>query len=210
MSDPINLRLVVEVYVTLFVIMDPPGTVPIFLGLTGSMTAKQRKKAARTAIFVAAGVILAFAAFGQQLLNYMHISLPALQASGGLLLLLIALDLLTGKNENENEGAVNKKANVALVPLGTPLLAGPGAIVASMLFVQQSDGSLGDWAGLGIGFLAICLTVWIAMRFAGFIHRILGESGTLLVTRIAGLLLAAIAVQLMADAITAFVFAAME
>lgn len=210
MSDPINLRLVVEVYVTLFVIMDPPGTVPIFLGLTGSMTAKQRKKAARTAIFVAAGVILAFAAFGQQLLNYMHISLPALQASGGLLLLLIALDLLTGKNENENEGAVNKKANVALVPLGTPLLAGPGAIVASMLFVQQSDGSLGDWAGLGIGFLAICLTVWIAMRFAGLIHRILGESGTLLVTRIAGLLLAAIAVQLMADAITAFVFAAME
>lgn len=210
MSDLINLRLVVEVYVTLFVIMDPPGTVPIFLGLTGSMTAKQRKKAARTAIFVAAGVILAFAAFGQQLLNYMHISLPALQASGGLLLLLIALDLLTGKNENENEGAVNKKANVALVPLGTPLLAGPGAIVASMLFVQQSDGSLGDWAGLGIGFLAICLTVWIAMRFAGLIHRILGESGTLLVTRIAGLLLAAIAVQLMADAITAFVFAAME
>lgn len=210
MSDLINLRLVVEVYVTLFVIMDPPGTVPIFLGLTGSMTAKQRKKAARTAIFVAAGVILAFAAFGQQLLNYMHISLPALQASGGLLLLLIALDLLTGKNENENEGAVNKKANVALVPLGTPLLAGPGAIVASMLFVQQSDGSVGDWAGLGIGFLAICLTVWIAMRFAGLIHRILGESGTLLVTRIAGLLLAAIAVQLMADAITAFVFAAME
>ncbi|XBH22212.1 MarC family protein [Jonesiaceae bacterium BS-20] len=210
MSDLINLRLIVEVYVTLFVIMDPPGTVPIFLGLTGSMTAKQRKKAARTAIFVAAGVILAFAAFGQQLLNYMHISLPALQASGGLLLLLIALDLLTGKNENENEGAVNKKANVALVPLGTPLLAGPGAIVASMLFVQQSDGSVGDWAGLGIGFLAICLTVWIAMRFAGLIHRILGESGTLLVTRIAGLLLAAIAVQLMADAITAFVFAAME
>lgn len=210
MSDIINLRLVVEVFVTLFVIMDPPGTVPIFLGLTGSMTAKQRKKAARTAILVAAGVILAFAAFGQQLLNYMHISLPALQASGGLLLLLIALDLLTGKMENENEGAVNKKANVALVPLGTPLLAGPGAIVASMLFVQQSDGSVADWMGLGVGFFAICLTVWIAMRFAGFIHRILGESGTLLVTRIAGLLLAAIAVQLMADAITAFVFAAME
>lgn len=210
MSDIINFRLVIEVFVTLFVIMDPPGTVPIFLGLTGSMTAKQRTKAARTAILVAAGVILAFAAFGQQLLNYMHISLPALQASGGLLLLLIALDLLTGKMEEESPSASMKKTNVALVPLGTPLLAGPGAIVASMLFVQQSDGSVADWAGLGVGFVAICLTVWVSMRFASVIHRILGESGTLLVTRIAGLLLAAIAVQLMADAITAFVFAAME
>lgn len=210
MSDVVNLRLVIEVYVTLFVIMDPPGTVPIFLGLTSSMTAKQRAGAARTAIGVAAGVILAFAAFGQQLLNYMHISLPALQASGGLLLLLIALDLLTGKMEDDSPSAAAKKTNVALVPLGTPLLAGPGAIVASMLFVQQSDGSVADWAGLGLGFLAICLTLFISMRFASVIHRILGESGTLLVTRIAGLLLAAIAVQLMADAITAFVFAAME
>mgnify|MGYP003617117366 CR=1 FL=1 len=205
MSDLINMRIFIEVYVTLFVIMDPPGTVPIFLGLTSSMTAKQRKSAARTAILVAAGVILAFAAFGQQLLNYMHISLPALQASGGLLLLLIALDLLTGKSEEDSPSTSAKKTNVALVPLGTPLLAGPGAIVAGMLFVQGVDGSAADWLGLALGFVAICLTLWISMRFASVIHRLLGESGTLLVTRIAGLLLAAIAVQLMADAITAFV-----
>lgn len=209
MSDIINTRLVIEVYVTLFVIMDPPGTVPIFLGLTSSMTSKQRKQAARTAIFVAAGVILAFAAFGQQILNYMHISLPALQASGGLLLLLVAMQLLTGKLEEGNDDpSSSKNVNVALVPLGTPLLAGPGAIVASMLFVQRVEGGVADWVALGVGFLLICLTLWLTMRFASVIHRILGESGTILVTRIAGLLLAAIAVQLLADAITAFVQAA--
>lgn len=208
MNNIIDLRLVVEVYVTLFVIMDPPGTVPIFLGLTSSMTAKQRKQAARTAIFVAAGVILAFAIFGQHILNYMHISLPALQASGGLLLLLIAMQLLTGKMEESGNEVSNKNVNVALVPLGTPLLAGPGAIVASMLFVQRADGGAADWIALIVGFALICLTLWLSMRFASVVHRILGESGTILVTRIAGLLLAAIAVQLVADAVTAFVQAA--
>lgn len=206
MSAVLDARLFTEVFITLFVIMDPPGTVPIFLGLTSAMTHKQRNKAARTAIFVAAGVILAFAVFGQQLLNYMHISLPALQASGGLLLLLIAMQLLTGKMEEPQPG--NKGINVALVPLGTPLLAGPGAIVASMLFVQRSDGSRQDWLAIILGFFLVCVTMWLAMRFANVVHKILGESGTLLVTRIAGLLLAAIAVQHIADAVTAFVKAA--
>ena len=204
MSEYFDVRLFTEVFITLFVIMDPPGTVPIFLGLTGTMTAKQRKSAALQAVLVAAGVILAFALFGQQLLSYMHISLPALQASGGLLLLLVAMQLLTGKMEEpQPSGAGN--VNVAMVPLGTPLLAGPGAIVASMVFVQRLDGSAGDWISVGAGFFLVCLTLWIAMRFASVVHRILGDSGTILVTRIAGVLLAAIAVQLVADAVIAFV-----
>ena len=102
------------------------------------MTRQQRNRAARQAVLVALGVIVAFALFGQKLLDYMHITLPALQASGGLLLLLIAMELLTGKME-EPQPSGNGKVNVALVPLGTPLLAGPGAIVATMVFVQQSD-----------------------------------------------------------------------
>lgn len=207
MSEYFDVRLFTEVFITLFVIMDPPGTVPIFLGLTGTMTAKQRKSAALQAVLVAAGVILAFALFGQQLLSYMHISLPALQASGGLLLLLVAMQLLTGQMEEpQPSGAGN--VNVAMVPLGTPLLAGPGAIVASMVFVQRLDGSVGDWLSVAAGFLLVCLTLWLAMRFAGVVHRLLGESGTILVTRIAGVLLAAIAVQLVADAVTAFIQAA--
>ncbi|PFG33866.1 MarC family protein [Sanguibacter antarcticus] len=206
MNDIVHVRLFTEVFITLFVIMDPPGTVPIFLGLTGAMTHKQRSHAARTAIFVAAGVIVSFALFGQQLLSYMHISLPALQASGGLLLLLIAMELLTGKMEEPQPGT--KGVNVAMVPLGTPLLAGPGAIVASMLFVQRADGSSRDWLAIVLAFVLVCVCLWAAMRFANIVHRILGESGTLLVARIAGLLLAAIAVQLVADAVTAFVQAA--
>ena len=207
MSAVLDWRLLSEVFITLFVIMDPPGTVPIFLGLTGTMTRQQRNRAARQAILVAFGVVLAFAVFGQSLLSYMHISLPALQASGGLLLLLVAMELLTGKSE-EPQPSGNSKVNVALVPLGTPLLAGPGAIVAVMVFVQQSDGTVADWVAIGVGIVLVHVCLWLAMRFAGFIHRLLGDSGTTLVTRIAGLLLAAIAVQLVADAVTAFVKAA--
>lgn len=204
MSGALDWRLFSEVFITLFVIMDPPGTVPIFLALTGTMTKQQRSKAARQAILVAFGVILVFAVFGQGLLSYMHISLPALQASGGLLLLLVAMELLTGKSEDPQPSG-NSKVNVALVPLGTPLLAGPGAIVATMVFVQQSDGTMADWLAIGLGILAVHICLYLAMRFAGVIHRVLGDSGTTLVTRIAGLLLAAIAVQLVADAVRAFI-----
>ncbi|WP_263119490.1 MarC family protein [Cellulomonas sp. RIT-PI-Y] len=206
MSAVLDWRLFSEVFITLFVIMDPPGTVPIFLALTGTMTKQQRAKAARQAILVAFGVILVFAVFGQGLLSYMHISLPALQASGGLLLLLVAMELLTGKSEDPQPSG-NSKVNVALVPLGTPLLAGPGAIVATMVFVQQSDGTAADWVSIGLGIVAVHLCLFLAMRFAGVINRVLGDSGTTLVTRIAGLLLAAIAVQLVADAVRAFIAA---
>lgn len=203
MSALVDGRLLAEVFITLFVIMDPPGTVPIFLGLTGAMTRQQRHRAARQAILVAFGVIVSFALFGQQLLSYMHISLPALQASGGLLLLLVAMELLTGKSE-EPQPSGNTHVNVALVPLGTPLLAGPGAIVATMVFVQRAT-ETADWVAIALGILAVHLCLWLSMRFAGALHRVLGDSGTTLVTRIAGLLLAAIAVQLVADAVRAFI-----
>lgn len=199
----VDWRLFAEAFITLFVIMDPPGTVPIFLGLTGAMTARQRNRAARQAILVAFGVIVGFALFGQQLLSYLHVSLPALQASGGLLLLLVAMELLTGKAE-EPRPSGNEGVNVALVPLGTPLLAGPGAIVATMVFVQGAGGSA-QWLAIGLAVVAVHVCLWLSMRFANVIHRVLRDSGTTLVTRIAGLLLAAIAVQLVADAVRAFV-----
>lgn len=206
MSAFIDLRLFTEVFITLFVIMDPPGTVPIFLSLTGAMTSRQRKHAARQAIVVAFGVIVSFAVFGQQLLTYMHISLPALQASGGLLLLFVAMELLTGKMEEPTPSG-NAGVNVAMVPLGTPLLAGPGAIVATMVFVQRSTGSVQDVVAIALGVVAVHICLYLAMRFANVVHRILKDSGTTLVSRIAGLLLAAIAVQLVADAVKAFIAA---
>lgn len=206
MTDAIDLQLLAEVFITLFVIMDPPGTVPVFLGLTGTMTAKSRNRAGRQAILVAFGVIVVFALFGQQLLAYMNISLPALQASGGLLLLLVAMELLTGRMEDP-EPAQGGAVNVAMVPLGTPLLAGPGAIVATMVFVQRAD-ETAQWVAIAVGIVAVHVVLWLSMRFANVIHRVLKDSGTTLVTRIAGLLLAAIAVQLVADAVFAFIDAA--
>ncbi len=195
-------QLLISVFVTLFVIMDPPGTVPLFLALTRPMSPTQRKRAAWQAIAVAFGVIVGFALFGQSLLSYLHVSLPALQAAGGLLLLLVAMQLLTGQADKPPADDV-AAGNVAMVPLGTPLLAGPGAIVATMVYVQQST-EPSDWLALAVAVVLVHVCLWLAMRFASGVHRVLGDSGTLLVSRIAGLLLAAIAAQLMADAVLAF------
>ncbi len=101
------------------------------------MPARERNRAAWQAVALALGVIVVFAVSGQTLLDYLHVNLPALQAAGGLLLILVALELLTGKADDPNQQSTS---NVALVPLGTPLLAGPGAIVATMLFVQAGRG----------------------------------------------------------------------
>jgi multiple antibiotic resistance protein len=198
----VNLKFLGEVYVTLLVIVDPPGMVPVFLALTGAMPSRQRMKAATQAVLLALGVIVGFAVAGQTLLDYLHVQLPALQGAGGLLLVLVALQLLTGKTDApEEQGGTS---NVALVPLGTPLLAGPGAIVATMLFAQRADGVV-DQAILFAGIIAVMITVWLVLRFAGLIVKLLRPGGIEVLTRIAGLLLAAIAVQLIADAVAAFV-----
>ncbi|MDQ7906801.1 MarC family protein [Phytohabitans sp. ZYX-F-186] len=196
-----DLKLLGEVFVTLLVIMDPPGMVPIYLALTGTLSARERNRAGTQAVGLAFGVIVVFAVAGQTLLDYLHVDLPALQGAGGLLLILIALELLTGRSDDPNQQVT---ANIALVPLGTPLLAGPGAIVATMLFVQRSDGAA-DYFAVAVGIVAAMATVWLALRFSGGIVKVLRPSGIEVLTRIAGLLLAAIAVQLIADAVAAFV-----
>jgi multiple antibiotic resistance protein len=198
----VNLTLFGEVFVTLLVIVDPPGMVPVFLALTGALPAKERSRAGTQAVLLALGVIVIFAVAGQTLLDYLHVQLPALQGAGGLLLVLVALQLLTGKSDEPAEQGGT--SNVALVPIGTPLLAGPGAIVATMLFVRRADG-LDEHAVIGIGILAVMLTVWLVLRFSGVIVKLLRPAGIEVLTRIAGLLLAAIAVQLIADAVAAFV-----
>jgi multiple antibiotic resistance protein len=197
----VDLTLFGEVFVTLLVITDPPGMMPIFLALTGAMPAGERNRAAWQAVALALGVIVVFAVAGQTLLDYLHVEVPALQAAGGLLLILVALELLTGKTDEPEQQSTS---NIALVPLGTPLLAGPGAIVATMLFVQRSDG-LADYVAIAAGIVAVMIAVWLTLRFSGGIAKVLRPGGIEVLTRIAGLLLAAIAVQLIADAVAAFV-----
>jgi multiple antibiotic resistance protein len=197
----VDVKLFGEVFVTLLVIVDPPGMVPVFLALTGTMPKRERNKAGRNAVLLALGVIVVFAVAGQTILNYLRIQLPALQGAGGLLLVLVALALLTGRTEEPDQ---QKTTNVALVPLGTPLLAGPGAIVATMLFVQRASTTV-QYLSIAVGIAAVMVVVYLVLRYSGFLVRVLRPSGIEVLTRIAGLLLAAIAVQLMADAVAAFV-----
>jgi multiple antibiotic resistance protein len=201
MGSLLDASLLTSAFVTLFVIMDPVGTVPLFLSLTGGYSPDRVRRAARQAVLVSFVVISVFAFFGQSILGYLHVSLPALQCAGGLLLLLVALELLTGRGD---EPMPHGETNVALVPLGTPLLAGPGAIVATMVFSKRVH-DVGDFTAVGLAVIAVHLCIWVAMAFSIPILRLLRESGILLVTRIAGLLLSAIAVQLVADAVHAFV-----
>ena len=196
-----SLSLLTEVFVTLFVIMDPVGTIPLFLSLTRGRSVASRKRAAWQAVAVSFAVIVVFAFFGQRILEYLGISLPALQCAGGLLLLLVALELLTGKEQAPTASA---EVNVALVPLGTPLLAGPGAIVATMVLSRKVDGAPA-FVAVAHGVVLVHVAMWLAMRFSLPILRVIREGGVVLVSRIAGLLLSAIAVQLVADAVRAFV-----
>ena len=195
-----NSFLFFSVFITLLVIMDPFGTVPIFAGLVKKFPLAKQKQLAFQAVLLAFFVIVAFALFGEQVLAFLGISLPSIQASGGLLLLLVALELLTGKNEKPQG---EEDINVALVPLGTPLLAGPGAIAATIVFVNQAV-SLSDYIAIGLAIFSVHLIVYLSLRFSLPLIKLLGAGGISVATKLAGLLLAAIAVQLVVDAIFEF------
>lgn len=199
--DWIDLTFGAQAFVTLVVIMDPPGATPLFLSLVSQKSMRQQRRLAWQAALTSFIVITVFALFGQWILDYLKISLPALKGAGGLLLLLVSLELLRGEMK-KNHGISD--SNVALVPLGTPLLAGPGAIVAVMLFVQQAtaedDGSAKVLA-LALAVLAVHLIIGLTLMFSTRIVAIIKESGVDLLARIAGLLLAAIAVEMLISAI---------
>ncbi len=194
----VDLYLLTSTLLTLLVILDPPGLLPVFLGLTRHMKRATRNATALQASAVALGVIGAFAVFGRQILDYLHVSIPSLQVSGGLLLLLVALELLQGKAAADAEDG---SANVAIVPVGIPLLAGPGTIVAIMIAIDRARNSAPALATVMLALVGAMTLVYLCLRFAGAIHRVLGEAGTTLASRVAGMLLAGIAVQMMADGV---------
>jgi multiple antibiotic resistance protein len=201
-TDFFDAKLFMSATITLIVIMDPPGTVPVFLSLVGRKPMATRARAARQAVLVSLLVISLFAVAGQAILAYLGIGIPALQGAGGLLLLLISLQLLMGAGQ-EPEAA--EDVNIALVPLGTPLLAGPGAIAATIVFVRQADGHVGAYIALGLAIVTVHFTLYLCMRYSGLVIRLIKESGITLLAKVAGLLLAAIAVELVANSIRGFI-----
>ena len=203
------MNLFGEVVVTMLVILDPPGNTPIFLAVTQRLSEKERHKAAYMAIATAFLVISIFAIGGQTILDYLNVSVPALQGAGGLLLLLVALQLLYGKGHEESYEAASpeQRTSIAMVPLGTPLLAGPGTIVATIVFFQRAD-TTGQWLSVLAG-IAVALSVsLLALRFSGIVVRVVRPAGVILLARVAGMILAAVAVQMIADSVTSFVHSA--
>ncbi|MGH9124790.1 MAG: MarC family protein [Acidimicrobiales bacterium] len=188
-----------ETLVTLLVIMDPASNTPVFLALTATMSPRERARAAVGSVAAAAGLILGFALFGQVILNYLHVSLPSLSIAGGLLLLLVALEMLRGMDTTVVPGR-----NVALVPLATPLMAGPGAIAAVMVLVQRFPGTGGRVAVIA-GIAGAALVLGACLLLAALLSRFVPVPLLEFVTRVLGLLLAAIAVQLIVDAVRTLV-----
>lgn len=189
-----------QAFVTLFVILDPPGAAPIFLSLSAGKSLKQQRRLAWQAAAVSLFVIVSFALFGNAILDYLNISLAALQGAGGILLLITGLGLLTGALTDSNSAT---SQNIALVPLGTPLLAGPGAIVTTMLYVQKADGP-DQLSSLALAIIAVHLIIGLTFMFSTKILAVIKDSGVDLLARIAGLLLSAIAVEMIVSAIKAF------
>jgi multiple antibiotic resistance protein len=196
--------------VTLFVTMDPVGLAPMFLVLTSGMSNAERHQIALRAVLIAAAVLVAFAAFGQALLTFLGISLPAFRIAGGLLLFWIAFEMVFEKRDQRKTAAVQKAAdepesrqNVAVFPLAIPLIAGPGAISATILLASRTSHPV-DYASLGIvivGLIGACFGVFY---LAGRIDRFLGDTGRIVVSRLLGVILAALAVQFVADGVLAF------
>ena len=194
-----NQQALAQTFVTLFVIMDPIGNVPFFIALTGRRARRERTWLAIQAALAAGALVAGFALFGQAVLTYLHVTVQSLSIAGGLLLLLVALEAFRGQTATEAEAG-----SIALVPLATPLLAGPGAIAAIMVL----SGRFSDAAGrLGVvaGILATVLAVMVTFALASQISRVLRPTAINFFRRVLALLLCAIAVQLIADAVAQMV-----
>lgn len=206
LDSVISLSLLATSFTTLFVIMDPPGTIPVFLALTRTMNRQKKNQAAIQATITSFFVIVGFAVIGKYLLQGLSISMEALQLSGGILLFLVAMELLMGGGDFGG-GEEDSRSNIAMVPLGTPLLAGPGAIVAVMVSVNQGGGSLAGWTAVMVAVVAMHIVIYLTMRWSVGLARFLGDDGVLILTKISGVLLAAIATQMVVTAVFSFITA---
>ena len=197
----VDVTVLLTTFATLIVILDPMGLMPVFLALTSKFSPKAQRKAAIQASLVSFGVILAF--LGQQILRALQISMESLKLSGGVLLFLVAMELLTSSDMDQPDTG-DDAVNVALVPLGIPLLAGPGAIVAVMVSMAQAH-TTGSIVAVVLAVVATHVVIWASMRFSLELSRLLRTGGILLLTKISGVLLAAIATELVMGGVFDFI-----
>ncbi|MGA3115980.1 MAG: NAAT family transporter [Syntrophobacteraceae bacterium] len=192
----------VKIFTAILVIVNPIGAVPVFVTMAGSQSQQERCGIARLAAFSVAIVLVAACVFGESLLRFFGVSMASFRVGGGILVMLIAIamfhaQLSWSKATPEETKEAEQKADVAVVPLAIPLLAGPGAISTVIIFADQSSA----WAHKGcliVTCVMVAITVWISLRMAIPIGARLGKTGINIVTRLMSLLLAAIAVEIVA------------
>lgn len=184
----------IRAVLALFIIVDPFGNIPIFIGLTEKIEPQQRKRVFHSATLISFALLLVFALAGQQILAFFNISLYSFMIAGGVLLLILAIKLLIEDEWKEPAGSLEKLSSV---PIAVPLLVGPGAMTTTMLNLQEF-GVIITVASVAIVFVV----VWLVLKLIDPIHRFLGKSGASIITRIMALLIAAIAIQYMINGIT--------
>jgi len=192
----------ITAFATLFVVIDPPGLVPLFIALTRGMGPERRRAMARRACAIAAFLLAVFAIAGESILGFVGISMPAFRIAGGILLFLTALDMLFERRTQRREGQqAEPDHDPSVFPLATPLIAGPGAIASMILLVGQAGpGWLGTGTVIGL-MLAMMAVTWAFLLASPPIERLLGRTGTIVITRLLGMLLAALSVQFVIDGV---------
>ncbi|WP_158969295.1 MarC family protein [Paraglaciecola sp. L3A3] len=185
----------VAVFITFFAVIDPIGTLPVFIAVTDKYDAKTKRRVALLATIVAALVLLFFLFIGEYLLNSLHIPLPAFQISGGIVLFLFAMNMIFGQSKPEEEIKLLRKSHkeTAIFPLAIPSIASPGAMLAAVLLTKNSVYTFLEQALTALVMLGVLLLAYILMLMSGLISRFIGNSGASVISRVMGLILSAIA-----------------
>ncbi len=199
--------LLIAAFSTLFVTVDPPGLAPIFIALTNDLTTAERRKVAWLSCLIGFLVLVAAAIGGKALLGVLGISLDAFRIAGGLFLFYTGFEMLFEMRQPRRQShaktavGVDHIKNIAAFPLAIPLMAGPGALTATILLASKTEGHWMNFMGVIATIFAVILLTYITFLLAGFINKALGQMGRIVITRLLGLLLGALAVQFIADGV---------
>jgi multiple antibiotic resistance protein len=186
----VDTSILIKTFVAVFVLADAVGNIPILLVLTKGMEPDQRNKVINKAILVAIAVLLLFAFGGKFILGYLDVSFASLRVAGGLLLLLIALQMLRGDLETP---IIDKERDIAITPLALPLLAGPGTLTTVMLLMSESPS---PHLSVIVGIIGAMFVTWLLLRLANNIDKWIGAEGEVIITQLLGFLLAALAIEI--------------